>query len=86
MQEITQLAQEVRELRIELEELRNQVVRGQYVPLFTKRMMWALLLGIIVLAGSSVFMSYEAYSILVKTHEIHSLLIDTYGTNTSLTD
>ncbi len=84
MEEISQLAGEVRALRIELEELRNQVVRGSYVPLFTKKMMWALLVGIIVLASSSVFISFETYQLLVKTHEIHSLLLE-YASNQSVT-
>ena len=84
MEEISQLAGEVRALRIELEELRNQVVRGSYVPFFTKKMMWALLVGIIVLASSSVFISFETYQLLVKTHEIHSLLLE-YASSQSIT-
>lgn len=73
MEGLGELVHEVGLIRKDLEELRYKVLRGDFVPIFTKRMLWALLLinGLTLLLSSLLL-----YEIFRKNHEIYSLLLE----------
>jgi len=75
MEGLKELSHEVASLRKELEELRDALQRGRFLPVFSRRMMTAtLILTALAVIMSSIVVA-EVAVVIGKIHDIYSLML-----------
>lgn len=75
MEGLKELSHEVAFLRKELEELRDALQRGGFIPAFSRRVMLAtLILTAIAVIVSSIVVA-EVAMVIGKIHDIYSLML-----------
>lgn len=75
MEGLKELSHEVAFLRKELEELRDALQRGRFIPVFSRRIMLAtLILTAIAVIVSSIVVA-EVAMVIGKIHDIYSLML-----------